>query len=353
MTIPDLKKFLKASRVKWRSSDRKKDFVNYYEAFVKHQEIAQPKETRPQRPHQSDHLGNDIHSNGREDRCSPSPEINVPVTRSKTAEGKQKDNNPTPKANYHNPLESVTEPADPLVLSPTIGAVGSPIREDTQSELGTVIPNSNIPRPPTSIDYVTPLVTQRIGKSSAGIGATVSQLEFNQFAARVNEPLFQDNQHSALSEGLLDVAKSLLQAMNTTASGVASLSSSLQTTPTSMFHNHPAAATSSAQGPSKVRAGEPMDLDDTTPSTTNHKADQMDSDDAIPTTARRKANHTTASRKSPRIPRSGPIPVSFPIIHSKSAISLDCMSFFCTPAEDLPPPATVQERRRWVVTLDN
>ncbi|WAR52864.1 hypothetical protein PtB15_2B292 [Puccinia triticina] len=200
-------------------------------------------------------------------------------------------------------VEPVLEIPDLMNLSP---AVNPPCH----------LPSHKQPEPSTAQQFKTLFPTQRLIQWAATVDDAMHQMDVDDPPIHTNEP-----NDPAVPGNLLDIPKSLLQSMQTIATGV----SSLQATPAS-DPTHLGAA-------SRLR-----------PSSRAVPSDQEEEIHETPSARPR------GRRATPRPAPSGPIPQGGPI---PDAIGQHCATLLGRGLQDLlPPPATAAERRSWIYTLE-
>ncbi|WAQ81984.1 hypothetical protein PtA15_2A297 [Puccinia triticina] len=293
LTIAKIKEVLTEFAIKPRSSDKKENYVKHYKTLAKQQEGVWAKYLE-EKELWAKHLGPSCkrHQANKETQKTPQLDqeipVNVPVTQSKTA----KDS-----------VEPVLEIPDLMNLSP---AVNPPCH----------LPSHKQPEPSTAQQFKTLFPTQRLIQWAATVDDAMHQMDVDDPPIHTNEP-----NDPAVPGNLLDIPKSLLQSMQTIATGV----SSLQATPAS-DPTHLGAA-------SRLR-----------PSSRAVPSDQEEEIHETPSARPR------GRRATPRPAPSGPIPQGGPI---PDAIGQHCATLLGRGLQDLlPPPATAAERRSWIYTLE-
>ncbi|WAQ88806.1 hypothetical protein PtA15_10A226 [Puccinia triticina] len=204
-------------------------------------------------------------------------------------------------------VEPVLEIPDLINLSPVV----NPPRQ---------LPSHKQPGPSTAQQFETPFPMQRLIRLAATVDDAMHQMDVDDPPIHTDKP-----DDPAVPGNLLDIAKSLLQSMQTIATGVSSLSASLQATP-ALDPTHLGAA-SRLRPPSQ----------------------------AVPSDQEEEIHETPSARPggrraTPRPAPSGPIPRGGPI---PDAIRQHCATLLGRgPRDLLPPPATAAERRSWIYTLE-
>ncbi|WAQ91656.1 hypothetical protein PtA15_15A45 [Puccinia triticina] len=324
LTIAKIKEVLTEFAIKPHSSDKKENYVKHYETLAKQQEEVWAKYLE-EKELWAKHSGPSCerHQANKETQKTPQLDqeipVNVPVTQSKTAKGKQRADDPAhvggslsvrsvkvlepPNLCDKDSVEPVPEIPDLINLSPAV----NPPRQ---------LPSHKQPGPSTAQQFKTPFPTQRLIRWAATVDDAMHQMDVDDPPIHTDKP-----DDPAVPGNLLDIAKSLLQSMQTIATGV----SSLQATPAS-DPTHSGAA-------SRLR-----------PPSRAVPSDQEEEIHKTPSARPRGRRATPRPAPSGPIPRGGPIP---------DAIRQHCATLLGRgPRDLLPPPATAAERRSWIYTLE-